>query len=223
MLQQIHLHGTLGQRFGRRHQLDVRTPAEAVLALSVLKPGFAETIRDGTWRVVRGQLKGGRRLGEDELGINLGGEMHILAAPRGSKGRGAGTAKMVIGVALIAAVMISTGGAGGIALAGTEAVVGSATTLGGAAFNSAAAWSLGISGTQVALFGAGLAFAGVSMLLSPQPRGSNSQAQDVKASHLFSGVLNSPDQGVPVPLAFGRHRVGGIPISISIETEDVAT
>lgn len=223
MLQQIHLHGALGQRFGRVHELDVRTPAEAVLALSVLRPGFAEVIRDGTWRVVRGPLRGGRRLGEDELSINLGGEMHLLAAPRGSKGRGAGGAKMVIGVALIAAVMISTGGTGaGIALAGTEAVVGSAASLGGAAFNSTVAWSLGISGTQVAMFGAAMAFAGVSMLLSPQPKASNSQAQEIKASHLFSGVVNSPDQGVPVPLSFGRHRVGGIPVSISLETEDIA-
>jgi len=225
MIQNIHLHGALGRRFGRLHELDVATPAEAVQALSVLRPGFAEAIREGTWRVVRGSLKRGRRLREADLGINLGGEMHILAAPRGSGGgSGQSTAKVVIGVALIAAAFwlapaVATGLAGGAAAA--PGTVAGTAGLGGSAFGSAMLGGWGISGTQVAMFGAAMAFAGASQLLSPVPKPSSFSPQDTKASFLFSGALNSPDQGVPVPLAFGRCRVGGVLVSVSYDTEDV--
>lgn len=222
MLQNIVLHGQLKRDFGGPFKLDVSTPAEAVLALTVLKPGFAEAIRAGHWRVVRGPLAGGRRLSADDLQINLGGEMHLLAAPRGSGRSGGSTAKVVIGTALIAAAFVlapPVGAAGAAAATGGGVGAGMA----GAAFGSTFMAGLGISGTQVALFGLSMALGGVSQLLSPQPKANSGfSPQDVRASHLFSGALNSPDQGVPVPLAFGETRCGGVLVSMSLETEDIA-
>jgi len=40
----IYLHGAL-RRFGRKFRLDVKTPAEAIRALSVLCPGFRQHLR----------------------------------------------------------------------------------------------------------------------------------------------------------------------------------
>jgi predicted phage tail protein len=213
MLQKIVLHGKLKKEFGGPFNLDVATPAEAVQALTVLRPGFADAIRAGSWRVIRGPLKGGRALTAEQLLINLGGEMHLIAAPAGSGRGGGGTAKVVIGVTILAIALAPLTGGGSLAgVAFGQGVLGSAAGLG-----------LGITAGQAALFGASLIFAGASQLLSPQPKAQQAYTpQDVKASHLFSGSLNSPDQGVPVPLCFGETRAGGVLISLIIETEDIA-
>lgn len=40
MLREVHLGGRLGKRYGRRHQFDIATPAEALRALEANHPGF---------------------------------------------------------------------------------------------------------------------------------------------------------------------------------------
>lgn len=41
-LRTIRLYGRLGARFGRKFQLAVNSPAEAIFALSILLPGFRQ-------------------------------------------------------------------------------------------------------------------------------------------------------------------------------------
>lgn len=240
----IHLHGRLRKEFGPSFTLAVKTPAEAVRALCHLKPGIEQALRDGAWRVVRGPLKGGRRLGAEELHVNLDREMHILAAGRGAGGgRGMGAGKIILGVILIAAAVIFTGGAGAIGLAGAGGAGGAgagagagaaagaagaagasagAIGLGGAAFNSTLMAAAGISGTNVALFGAAMVFGGISALLAPTPGAMTGGPQDTKPSYLFNGQVNMTDQGNPVPLVLGKIRVPGQVISLGIDTIDLS-
>lgn len=220
----IHLHGRLRKEFGPSFTLAVRTPAEAVRALCCLKPGIEPVLREGAWRVVRGPLKGGRRLGPDELSVNLDKEMHILAAGRGAGGgRGSGAGKTILGVVLIAAAVALAPWTGGASLAGTAGGVGGtaagATGLGATAFT---AFGASVTYGNIALFGAAMLMGGVSMLLSPSPGAMNGGPQDTKPSYLFNGQINMADQGLPVPLVLGKMRVPGIVISLGMDVVDMS-
>ncbi len=62
---------------------------------------------------------------------------------------------------------------------------------------------------------------GVAQMLSPQPGGlSSKQDPDNKASNAFGGVTNTTAQGNPVPLCYGKRRIGGAIISAGIYVED---
>lgn len=192
----IHLHGIMKKRFGGPFTLAVKTPAHALNALMLQKPGFREALDAGHWRVVRGPLKGGRRLHPDEFGVNLPGEMHLVAAAAGSKNGAVG--KIVIAAVLIAITIVSWGTAapatvpalaaegaaatatvGGSALAGTAAAGAGAAGAGAAGAGAAgivgggAAFGTGVLGTSVAGLGLGI---------------TNAQMALFGASLLFAGV-----------------------------------
>jgi predicted phage tail protein len=206
----IVLHGPL-EKFGGPFSLAVTTAAEAVHALCSLLPGFSEEIRKGSWRVVRGKpgARGARDLGEGELRMRLGGEMHLMVPPSGSGGKNGGTVKTVVGVVLLVAAIYFSGGTA----AGMAGQV--------AASSSFAGLGVGMTYGTVALLGLTMALQGVSLMLSPQAKASSNAAQDTAQSYLFNGQINSPDQGGPVPLAFGRCRTGSVIISLAVETQDI--
>ena len=68
------------------------------------------------------------------------------------------------------------------------------------------------------LLSAGVAFTagGVLELLTPKPKANESSKQDRAQSYLFSSIDNNADDADPIPLAFGRCRLQGIP---AISTE----
>lgn len=69
--------------------------------------------------------------------------------------------------------------------------------------------------------GVSLAAGGVIQMLSPQPAGlASKQDSDNRASYAFGGVTNTAAQGYPVPLLYGKRRIGGAIISAGIYVED---
>ncbi|MBY3231886.1 tail assembly protein [Rhizobium laguerreae] len=202
-MRKVILHGSLGDKYGKEFSLDVRTAGEAVRALAANFPMFMKDLREGAWHVVRGRkIDSGLALDETQIsGFRLGkGDLHIAPFIAGSK-RG-GLLKVVLGVVLIGAAFAFTGGA-------------LATAVGaGSAFGS-----LGITGTQVALFGAAVALAGVSSLLSPEEK---AKEEDGSQSFTMSGPANTSDQGVPVPLVYGEVITGGVLISGGIDIQQIA-
>lgn len=104
MLRTVRLYGELGKRYGRTHRFDVRTPAEALRALSANFPGFkkyvAEAHTSGVgFRVVNG---GADLESVDEVHHPASGELKIVPEIIGS----GATARILVGVALIAASFI---------------------------------------------------------------------------------------------------------------------
>lgn len=76
----------------------------------------------------------------------------------------------------------------------------------------------GIAGTMwqnVAGVGLAMALGGLSQLLTPQPK--KKKKQD---SFIFNGAVNTSDQGVPVPLVYGRTMVGSVVLSAGVTSED---
>lgn len=51
MIHQVHLHGSLGQRFGEKHAFDVGSVREVARALQANFEGAREAIREGAFRI----------------------------------------------------------------------------------------------------------------------------------------------------------------------------
>jgi predicted phage tail protein len=209
VLRKIVLHGALKKEFGGPFLLDVNSPAEAFKALIVQLPGFRQRISAGNWHVVRGKTRTkGWDLEEEHLTFPLNHEpLHIVPAIAGS-GKGGGL-KIIIGVIIIAAAIVLSGGTMAAPLSGlttTTAAGGTTLTVAG----------------NFAVLGVGLVLTGVAMALSPTPKAASLDDRDKKGSFLFNNQQNVTAQGVPIPLVYGRVRVGSVVISASLETENIS-
>lgn len=162
MLRAIHLHGRLGKRFGRRFDLAVSSPTEAIRALIFMVPGFSEYIRHRGYVVSIGE---GTVLDREALDLQLGRQTDIHITPAG-------------------------------------AVSGIVTILLGATLLITAASS-------------------IAVLSMPKVPSAASREESTKtASYIFDGAENVTEQGHPVPLVYGRFRVGSIVGSAGITTSD---
>lgn len=193
--------GELGKRYGRRHQLDVKSPAEAVRALCANFKDFAAFVASSTERNVGYQVLDKRfALAEDELHNPVGQQITIVPVVGGAnflKKLFSGVGAILTGAALIAASFLVPG-LGAIALFGT-------TTLATVAF------SVGVS----------LALGGVAQMLAPQPKFDGPE-EEQQPSYVFNGAVNTTAQGQPVPVGYGRMIVGSAVISAGLSVEDIA-
>lgn len=212
MLRKVHLHGALGDRFGSQFRLDVSTAPEAVRALSVQLQGFREFVADHSFRVVRGDLAIGFELGEDDLSFRLGrADLHIVPVLAGSGRNGVG--KIILGAVIIAAAFYFAPAVVG-ALGPTQGLGTAAFTVAGSA----------VTYGNIAMVGAAIALGGISQALSPQPKVgdySGRESPDERPSFLFNGAVNTSEQGGPVPLIYGRFRVGSQVVSAGLEVEQI--
>ena len=104
----IRLLGEAGRRYGRRFQLAVKTPAEAVRALCLQIPGLRQYLLESgdkgvDWRVVTDHAEG---LDEDQLLWPMSKRLVLAPLPAG---RGA-TGRIIAGVALLAVSFLATAG-----------------------------------------------------------------------------------------------------------------
>jgi len=208
----VYLYGAIADRFGEVHSFEVTSPAEAIRALGTNFPDFYGTIREGRFRVVRGDLDEGIDLGEEDLTFNLGSaDLHIMPVVAGA-GNNAGAAKIVIGIALIAvaiyAAPVAAAGAGtfGANMGATAfTVLGSTVTYG-----------------NIAMLGATMVLGGIAQMMAPAPKRGSLESAERRPSHIFSGPVNLSEQGNPVPLVYGRVRTGSVVVSAGLETEQIA-
>ncbi len=190
----IELGGALGKTFGRTHDRLIRTTAEAINALSKTICGFEQYLNTSKNRgLTYAVFKGKRNIGKDDLCFPVTGEViRIIPVVIGSKK--AGLLQTVLG-----AVLVVVGVAVGYLSGGTLSAVG----------------------YGAAKLGAAMMLGGVVQMLSPQPSGlASKQSADNRASYAFGGVTNTAAQGYPVPLGYGKRRIGGAIISAGIYVED---
>ncbi|EPJ3204843.1 tail assembly protein [Citrobacter freundii] len=191
----IKLSGSLAKMFGRAHQRLISTPREVFRALSVTVPGFEKYLNTSKARgLTYAVMVGKRNISESDLDFpNAGQEIRIVPVIIGSKR--AGVLQTILGAALV-----------------VVGVLGS--TIG-------QAWGGGVWGPAAWKIGAAMMVGGVAQMLSPQPSGlASKQSADNRASYAFGGVTNTAAQGYPVPLLYGRRRIGGAIISAGIYVGD---
>lgn len=187
----VRLYGVLGSTFGREFQLTVASPKEAIRALCVIVPGFERFLNTSKQRgLTYAVFSGKRNLNDDELSMDQS-TADIRIAPVIIGSKRGGVFQTILGVALVAVGAV-------------------ASYFGG-----------GAVGVPLMQFGAAMALGGVVQMLSPQTTGlASKQSADNNASYAFGGVTNTTAQGNPVPLLYGRRRIGGAIISAGIYVED---
>ncbi|HAT2601287.1 tail assembly protein [Citrobacter freundii] len=188
----IKLSGSLAKLFGREHQRVIGPTREAFRALSATIPGFQKFMNTSKARGLTFAIfVGEKNVGEDDLAFPNGGrEIRIVPVIIGSKK--AGIFQTILGAVIIAASAVGSYFAPGNPFSAFGYKVGAAMMLGG-----------------------------VAQMLSPQPAGlASKQDADNRASYAFGGVTNTTAQGNPVPLGYGKRRIGGAIISAGIYVED---
>jgi predicted phage tail protein len=201
MLIQVKLLGELGRRFGRSYEFDAASPKEIMSALSYQLEGFREYMTNA-----HEEGMGFRLVDEDPEGMSyeevMMGCKRLIIAPIVS-GAGA-VGRILLGVALIGVAILAPGaGFAGLAFA----KVGAGAAAGLAAF----AGNIGIA----------LVLTGVAQLLSPSPKTPGDTEK--RDSFLFDNATETSNQGLPVPLLYGRFLAASpLVISSSISTVGVA-
>lgn len=201
----IRLLGEIGRRFGRRFQLAVKTPAEALRALCVQIPELRQYLLESSekgidWRVVTDNAVG---LDEDQLLWPMSKRMVLAPIPAG---RGA-VGKIIAGVALVAfSILVPAIGA-----AGTP-------------------WLFGLTNfTSIGLFGGAMILGGVAQLLTPTPKMPNvrtgldsgrSLDQQLNSFTFDKSNANSLQAEV-VPVLYGERIIGRLPVlSFGLELQN---
>ncbi|MCK7195719.1 tail assembly protein [Enterobacter bugandensis] len=190
-LRTVRLYGVLGANFGREYRLSVASPKEAIRALCVIVPGLERFLNTSKQRgLTYAVFSGKRNLNDDELSMDQS-SADIRIAPVILGSKRGGVFQTILGVALVAVGAV-------------------ASYFGG-----------GAVGVPLMQFGAAMALGGVVQMLSPQTTGlASKQSADNKASYAFGGVTNTTAQGNPVPLLYGKRRIGGAIISAGIYVDD---
>ena len=186
----IELGGVLGKTFGKIHHRLISRVSEAGVALAKTIPGFEQFMISSQRRGLTYSVFKGKK--------NIG--VDDLGFP-------------VTGdVIRIVPVIIGSKKAGLI------------QTILGAVLVIASIWMPGLSiaaSNMMFAAGASITLGGVVQMLSPQATGlASKQSSDNRASYAFGGVTNTAAQGYPVPLLYGRRRIGGAIISAGIYVED---
>lgn len=191
VMTRIELGGSLGKTFGKVHHRLIRTVHEAGRALSCTINGFESYMSNSQKRgLTYAIFKGKKNIGFDDLDYPVSGDV-IRIVPLIIGSKRAGMLQTILG-----AVIVAVG-----------------AVLNFTPFAAASPYLYQIGGA--------MALGGVIQMLSPQPAGlASKQDPDNRASYAFGSVTNTTAQGYPVPLGYGKRRIGGAVLSAGIYVED---
>jgi len=189
------LYGELGEKYGKTFTMLVSSVSEGISLLAANFKDFKQHIIDSDTRLSGYEVwAGDTNLEAKQEDFHMQREGSTVKIIPVIKGAGA-TGRIIAGVVLI--------------------IIGAVLTITG--YGAAAApyfYSAGI----------GLLIGGIAEKLSPKPKGMTVQddgAVDSANSYLFSGAVNSTQQGRPVAVGYGKMIVGSNVISASITTSDI--
>jgi predicted phage tail protein len=212
----VKVYGALKKRLGGigRFEFEAQNPAQAIKALCANFPGLEKWLIDSEQDGIGYKVTIGKEVvGEDNF--------ETLAMPWSEKdvfkivpvmtGSGKGFGRILLGAALITAAVVfapAAAAGGGFLTAGAAG-----TTMGAVGIATQIAGSIGIS----------MVLGGISQMISPTPQ--NSLGQSKEAARLqnynFSGITNTSQQGMPVPIAYGRVFCGSAVISSGLDVDQV--
>jgi predicted phage tail protein len=200
----VKVYGALRKFLGGRcrFEFEVDTPAQAIKALCVNFPDLEQWLIKSDWgyRVTVGK----ERIGPEnaELVCLPWSEREVFSIAPVIAGAGQGVGQIFAGIGLVALALV-TGGAT-IGLLGLAAPLSVSSVLG--------------------TIGASLVLGGISQMISPQPNMSplvrGKEAARLE-SFSFSGINNTSQQGLPVPIAYGRVFAGSAVLSAGLDVDQL--
>tara|TARA_R100000781_G_scaffold49607_1_gene32917 strand:+ start:6980 stop:7576 length:597 start_codon:yes stop_codon:yes gene_type:complete len=191
----VKVYGQLKKKLGQSSfELDVNTPAQAIKALCVNFPDLTNWFIDNDQNGYGYKVEiGKQKVYAEDLKPMLQpfAEKDILRIVPVIKGAGRGVGRFLLGVALVGVAFVA--GPSSLALIG--------------------------AGTSKALtyIGTSLILGGISQMLSPSPQ-PIPEASKLQ-SFSFSGIVNVADQGVPVPICYGRVFTGSVVVSFGLDSD----
>ena len=206
----VKVYGALRERLGQcRFELNVATPAQAIKALCVNFPGLDKWLIDSEQDGVAYRVKVGREEATPSDVSVLGlpwSEREVFSITPVVAGAGGGFGRFIFGGLLIGASFLFPGAG----LFGTTSFFGATATTG----------VLTTVGTALSAVGAGLVLTGVSQIISPTPPpGLELEEANRIQNFSFSGITNTSQQGLAVPIAYGRVVVGSAVISSGLDVD----
>jgi predicted phage tail protein len=208
----IKVYGALRERLGQcRFELNVDTPAQAIKALCVNFAGLDKWLVDSEQDGIGYRVKVGKQQATPQdvsvLGLPWSEREVFSITPVVAGAGGGGFGQVLLGAALIGASFFLPGaGLFGYAAIGSGAVAGAgiATTI----------------GVSLSAVGAGLVLTGISQMISPTPDpGMELKEANRIQNFTFSGITNTAQQGLAVPIAYGRVVVGSAVISSGLDVD----
>ena len=203
---EVILEGPLGKEFGRKWELAVSSPGEALRLIDANKPGIATWIRGNmreypAYRIICTYHSGN----EEDVTIedfSLHRKAKRITFVPILEGAGGGAGKYILGAALI------VGSFWAPELAAYGGVMSGAGT--------AAGWTAFGSALGTSMFGLGMTMilSGAANMLTPQQLPS-------QQSFGFGGPVNTTQQGGPVPLIYGTCLVGSQVISAALSVDQL--
>lgn len=195
MLKEVRLYGMLADMFGKSFKLDVDTPAEAIKALSVQIQGFEHFVANAHLQGIQFTVYlDERNINADDLSLSTSSSI-IRISPIIDGAKNVGVFQVIMGVVMIAAAFYT----------------------GGTSISAWGAMQAGLAGA-----GAALLIGGVSTMMMPSALTNQDQNNDGnKANAGFGGAVTTVQQGLPVPILYGRRSIGGFVISFKQTSNDV--
>ncbi len=199
------LDGAMGKKFGKRWDLCVDSPAEALRMISCNEPSFQFWLRDNATVYEGYQVTceyGNGVISEvNEQELFMTGEIVSIRFTPVLMGSGK-YGSIILGVIIIIAAIVFLQPQlvpAGMAISGFTAGV-------------------------AILGGIGMIVQGIIGVLTPMPKtgGLDASGRVDKTSYYFNGPANTTAQGVPVPLIYGTCLVGSHAISASLTIDDAA-
>ena len=195
------LHGILAKEFKKTFELAIKRPKEVFDAISCSHSNFRNRMVELANQGIHFALlvDGKKMTTIEELSIVSDNQkIDIVPLICGAGKSGA--------IFAIIAIGILTAGVG----------LGVSAGLGASFFGSAAA----TVGTALTNIGVGIALMGLQMALAPKPKMDRPSADvnSAKQSFIFSSKANVAEQGIPVPVGYGKLRVGSAIIQSTIKS-----
>jgi predicted phage tail protein len=208
----VKVYGALRKRLGQcRFEFEVDTPAQAIKALCVNFPGLDKWLIDSEQTGMGFRVTVGKeRITQEDASVAVlpWSERDVFSIAPVLAGAGQGFGQVLAGIGLVALAIIAGPAAGGFLGLGAGLAGAGAGLIGGTA-------AVALGG-----IGASLILGGVAQMLSPQPDISALQRGKEAArleSFTFSGIVNTSQQGMPVPIVYGRAFVGSAVLSSGLD------
>ena len=191
------IYGRLRKFIGQStFEIKAKSPKEAFSFLINNFAGVAEHIKDQEYCVMAGDL----RVSEELLDMQTESDIKIVPVVHGE----------IFGIIFGVGALL-----GGSAVAASTAGILGATILG---------TTVGaIAGAALTAIGTNLVIGGITDLLSPDPKPTNTDRQEDPddPSFVFTGLLNNSKQGVPINIIYGETLIGSTVVSSSVDTFQV--
>ena len=207
MLRTVKVYGHLAEHCGQSvFEALVRVPADAIRFLLCNFPELRSLMRDGYYKVAVGKYDLQLADHPEQLHYPMVADDVVKVIPVVSGAGGRGVGQILLGAALITAAVVLAPVSGG-ASTGFLGATGSGFL---SASASVAAGNLGLA----------LTLGGIATMITPVPQLPEAPGEG-QGGFGFSGMQNTSQEGIPVPVVYGEMIVGSVVLSTRLITNKI--